>query len=174
MRIIYESILLFIYILAVVQKFGLEPAGGFYYSIGTDFSKEKTSKNKLEGFVVGEQSIIKNLDKRFGNKKESDIVSIKLASGTKIDNLIVSTKKNVLTKEGLNAILEYVKLLIEKAEKEIFSGKIPAKPLGEEACLNCPLFSVCSFKQNTFEKERKLGKEIQETDFIRIVENGKN
>ena len=88
--------------------------------------------------------------------------------------MIVSTKKNVLTKEGLNAILEYVKLLIEKAEKEIFSGKIPAKPLGEEACLNCPLFSVCSFKQNTFEKERKLGKEIQETDFIRIVENGKN
>ena len=67
-----------------------------------------------------------------------------------------------------------MKLTIEKAEKEIFSGEIPAKPLGEETCLNCPLFSICSFKRNSFEKPMKLGKEIQETDFIRIVGNGKN
>ena len=176
LRAVFEGVelQLFIYLLAISKKLNFEPVGGFYFSIGTDFNKEKTSKNKMEGFVVGENQIIKALDKRFGNKKESDIVSLKLTSGSTVENLVLSTKKNVLTKEGFFAICKYVELLIEKAEKEIFSGEIPAKPLGEEACLNCPLFSICSFKQNTFEKERKLGKEIQETEFIRIVENGKN
>lgn len=171
---------LFIYMIAMQAELGLTPAGAFYLPVGSDFANNKALKKMvLTGFVLANNSILKKLDKRFNKQKlSSDIVSLKLSSKSENDILICSTKKNVFSNEGLNATIEYVNLLIRKCIDEISSGKIlasPSKIKGKLACLNCPYFSICSFKgEDNGGVPRQGDKELTESDFIRIIKGIKN
>ena len=80
-----------------------------YLPIGGDFSKSASKKFKLEGFVLGEQGVLKALDRRFGSKTQSSIVALKLSPKSTADCLVLSTTKNVFSKEGFEAAIEYVK-----------------------------------------------------------------
>ena len=176
LRAVYEGLelQLFIYLLAIYEKFGYKPGGAFYLPVGGDYSKENSQKFKLDGFVLNNQTVLNDLDRRLASQKTSDVVNLKLTASSTIENLVLSTKKNVLSEEGFKSVLSYVNLLIKNAEKEILSGEICAKPLGEYACKNCPLFKICSFKENEQEQAKEIEAELTEKDFIRIVENEKN
>lgn len=171
---------LFIYMIAMKAELELNPAGAFYLPVGSDFANNKALKKMvLTGFVLTNNSILKKLDKRFNKQNlSSDIVSLKLSSKSENDVLICSTKKNVFSSEGLNSTIEYVNLLIKKCIEEILSGKILASPLKRKsklACLNCPYFSICSFKgEDNRGVPRQEDKELTERDFIRIIKGIKN
>ena len=164
---------LFIYLIAIEAMFGLVPAGGFYFPISEDYSAKDVKKFCLDGFVLDLQNIISDLDRRFGRSLESDIVALKLKKESSPNNLVLSTKKNVFSKEGFESVLLYVKKLIERAKEEILSGKFPASPIGDSfetsPCRGCPLFCVCSFKDSESQEIRTFGKELSEQDFKRIV-----
>ena len=169
---------LLIYLIAIEKLLGLKIAGGFYFPIGIDFNKEKDLKKFcLDGFVLNQKEIIKNLDRRFGKNLESDIVSLKLSKKSTLDNLILSSKKNVFSTKGFTAILEYVKKFLKKIKNNILSGEFIARPVGTSfdtsPCRFCNLYCVCSFKENINEKFRDIPNELSEEDFLRIVENGK-
>lgn len=168
---------LFVYMIAMETLLGLKPIGGFYFPIGSDFHKDKTLKKFcLDGFVLNEQGVLKDLDRRFGEKTESDIVFVKLRNGSTLNNLILSTKKNTFTENGFSCVLKYVNKLLNQAKNDILSGRFDAKPVGTSfetsPCRNCKLFCVCSFKQKENENYRKVYNEMTEEDFIRIVEDG--
>ena len=171
LRAVYNGIelQLFIYLIAMQQKFSKDPVCGFYLPIGGDFSKLGLKKFKLEGFILGEQGVLKAIDRRLGSKTESSTVALKLSPKSTADSLVLSTTKNVFSNEGFKAAIEYVKLLISSAEKEILSGEIPAKPIESYVCKNCPFFGICSFKQDEREQQRENGKELSQADFIAIV-----
>ncbi len=164
---------LFIYLIAIEAMFGLVPAGGFYFPISEDYSAKDVKKFCLDGFVLDLQNIISDLDRRFGSALESDIVALKLKKESSPNNLVLSTKKNVFSKEGFESVLMYVKKLIERAKEEILSGKFPANPIGDSfetsPCKTCPLFCICSFKQGESQEIRTFGKELSEQDFKRIL-----
>lgn len=174
LRAIYNGVelQLFIYLIAMQNKFGKDPCAGVYLPIGGDFSKNK-KKFRFEGFILGEQGILKAFDRQLGDKKESNIVSIKLAAKSSPANLVLSTSKNVFSGEGFEAVIEYVKLLLLSAEREILSGKIPAIPIEGFICKNCQFFGICSFKQDEREEQRENGKQLSQTDFISICERQK-
>ncbi|MDD4110354.1 MAG: PD-(D/E)XK nuclease family protein [Clostridia bacterium] len=171
---------LFIYMIAMQAELGLNPAGGFYLPVGSDFANNKALKKMiLTGFVLADNSILKKLDKRFNKQKlNSDIIAIKLSAKSENDILVCSTKKNIFSSEGLDATLYYVNLLIKKSIEEISSGNILASPLKAKskiACSNCPYFSICSFKGEDHKGiPRQEEKELTETDFIRIIKGKKD
>lgn len=175
LRAVYEGLelQLFIYIIAIMQNFGGQACGGFYLQINNDFNA-KNEKFKLTGFFVDKNEVVKNLDRRLGNLKQSDIVNIKLTQKSTLDNLQLSTRKNVLTQEGFNAVIEYVKLLIKSAEEEIMSGKIEARAVDETVCKRCKFYAICSFNRLGNELALKHSLAMEEKDFIGIVENGRN
>jgi ATP-dependent helicase/DNAse subunit B len=158
------------------RELNLKPAGCFYLPVGSDFASDKSfNKLVLTGFVVGENPILKKLDKRFNkNKLESDIVSLKLSSKSENDSLICSTRKNVFSEEGMKAVLDYVKIFVEKTAKKMCSGNIKATPIKSKKgmqCDNCNFFSICSYRGDN---PRKIDTELQEDDFIEIMKGKKN
>lgn len=164
---------LFLYLFAIKEIYGYKPAGGFYMPISGDFSKDGDSKKfVLDGFVLRDSQVIKDLDRRFGRNLSSDIVSLKLAKSSTVMNLVLSTSKNVFSEQGFENAFVYLNLLLKNFRKEVLSGKISAIPTGEFVCSKCPLYGVCSFKQNLSQEPRELGREISEDIINRIVENG--
>lgn len=175
LRAIYNGIelQLFIYLIAMRNKLGKEPCAGVYLPIGGDYSKNST-KFRFDGFILGKQGILKAFDRRLGEKKDSNIVSIKLTSKSTPAELFVSTSKNVFSSEGFESTMKYVELLLKSAEKEILSGEIPAIPIEGYVCNNCPFFGICSFKQDEREQARENGKQLSQDDFILICEKQKS
>ena len=164
---------LFLYLFAIREIYGYKPAGGFYMPIGGDFAKDKdTKKFVLDGFILKNYEVIKDLDRRFGNKFSSDIVSLKLAKSSTIKNFVLSTSKNTFSERGFESAFEYLKRLLKSFREEVMCGKISAVPTGDLACKNCPLYGICSFNQNLEQEPRQLGREISEEILIGIVENG--
>lgn len=168
---------LFIYLLAIQKELDLNPVAGLYLPVGGDFASNRTLKKLiLSGFILVEHRIIKKLDKRFSNVNiSSDIINLKISGKSDNDNLELDghKKKNAFSEKGFSSILEYVRKLVEKTIQQISSGKIPASPVKTVSCKNCSYFSICSYKGEKNEKVR-MGKELKETDFIRIIEEESN
>jgi ATP-dependent helicase/nuclease subunit B len=161
---------LFIYLIAMKEKLGLDVAGAFYFPIGDDFASSKGTRKKLmlTGFVLGEHAVLKRLDRRFSKTTlTSDIISLRLSSKSEDNNLICYASKNVLSPKGLDAILSYTRKLVKKAVEDIVSGKITATPMGKMPCNNCSLFGICSFTEN--DEARSLCKRLTEQDFVKIM-----
>ncbi len=165
---------LFVYMLAIKKIYDLNPVGGFYLPIGSDYHKDKDQKKfLLNGFLIKDEKIIKSLDRRFGEKKGSDIVALKLTASSNLNKIELYTKKNIFTNESFESIIEYVSLLIKNFLNELLSGNIKASPV-EGACSNCEFFNICSFKNNNSDKARKVSKNIDINDIMEIVKNEKN
>ncbi len=165
---------LFIYMIAIKNELGLKPAGAFYLPVGSDFAKDKSLKKLiLSGFVLSENSILKKLDKRFNKQNlTSDIINLKLSASD--GELTCSTKsKNVFTEDGLNSVMEYVKLLTKETINKMLEGKIWATPLKSKnrlECSNCEFYAICSFSgENNGGVPRQVSGEMKQEDFIDII-----
>jgi ATP-dependent helicase/nuclease subunit B len=168
---------LFIYLLVMKKELGLKPVAGLYFPVGSDFANSKSLKKlMLSGFILANHSVLKKLDRRLNNQKlDSDIVYLKLSTKSENDNLMIDgrRRKNIFSEEGFNNVLDYTKLLIQKAIEDISTGNMPATPLkakGKLPCTYCSFYSICSFKgENNGGVPRVEEREFSEEDFKNIL-----
>ncbi|MBQ0079423.1 MAG: PD-(D/E)XK nuclease family protein [Eubacterium sp.] len=134
----------------------MAPAGVFHFKIdelnddndsgkvsGQDMDKRMATKYKLAGFVLGEEDVIKAMDKDFTDS--SDIVPVKVVKKT--GSLSAAGGGSVFSREEFENLCETVNGQVERICTEIMDGKIDIAPAKAEttACQYCPYKSVCLF-----------------------------
>lgn len=151
------SLQLLIYLKAALQEnkaiIGyLKPAGVFYFKIADplirsesqdlDLIEEEITKQfKMNGLVLEDINIAKMMDADISSS--SSIIP----AGIKNDNTF-SAVSSVIKDEHFSSLLNYLELLLKRANSEIITGKICIEPIKYRdftACTYCSYQSICQF-----------------------------
>lgn len=140
------QIQLFIYLNALKQQ-GYLPEGALYLPIDFNVSKDKIAGElKLKGQILEGNGVLDALDPEFlpaferDGAADSEIISLS-AKRAKNGNEKVSGSE-ILSKEDMEGVLNYVKLLSAGALREISEGYAEKRPL-ENICERCDMLPVC-------------------------------
>jgi len=148
---------LFIYLNALIdnsEEITGKPSdigGVFYFSIllpwidgdkhkdKDSIEKELLKEYKMEGYFLEDKELIKKLDKKIEEERESTVAKIKINK-----NGSISKSSQTLTREAYKGLLKYVNDKVLEIGKEIISGKILIEPfsISDTNFLNRSLFSL--------------------------------
>lgn len=143
------------------------PAGIFYFKIDdpiVDGDPESDVKSKvlkelrMDGLVLSDLDVIKNMDNEIEEKHESDVIPVKL---TKDNDFYKSS--SVASMENFNSLRKYVKDTIIDVGNKILDGNVDINPIRKDkytVCQYCNYDGVCQFdtlfKNNNYKNVRKL------------------
>lgn len=141
---------------AIKEGTTLNPAGVFYFKIDypiikadkdmsdEDLQKEIFKKLRLEGLVLKDEQIIKEMDKSIEG------TSYIIPATINKDGSIGKNTKGA-TKEQFELLRKHVKKTIQRLTEEMLEGNIsisPYKKDKETPCKYCPYSSICQFEKN--------------------------
>ncbi len=153
--------------------------GVFYFSIllpwidGDKFSdKESIEKQllksyKMEGYFLEDKELIKKLDSKIEEERESTIAKIKLNK-----NGSISKASQTLDKESFEGLLNYVDNKVKEIGKKILNGKIiiePYKKNKEIPCRWCSYIDICQFDKTMPDNKYKIISKIDKKDFKELL-----
>jgi ATP-dependent helicase/nuclease subunit B len=154
------------------------PAGMFYYNIKNPFAQDVQTESEIDeqilaqlrvkGVVNGDARVIKKLD----NASSSSSLAIPVSYNK---DGSVRSSGNVLSREQLEIVSEYVDKLIDTSVQEVLDGKMDAQPVlnnGRTACEYCSFKAVCGFDEKLPDcKYRNLKKLSDEQIFEELRRN---
>ncbi|ADD01548.1 ATP-dependent nuclease subunit B [Thermoanaerobacter italicus Ab9] len=141
---------------AIKEGTTLNPAGVFYFKIDypiikadkdmsdEDLQKEIFKRLRLEGLVLKDEQIIKEMDKSIEG------TSYIIPATINKDGSIGKNTKGA-TKEQFELLRKHVKKTIQRLTEEMLEGNIsisPYKKDKETPCKYCPYSSICQFEKN--------------------------
>lgn len=144
-----------LYLAAVTR--GKRAAGAYYFPARAAFhSKETDSPFRLQGFTVGDDSVVRMSDKTVEEGQKSRYIDA-YYRGRK-------SRKN-MSEEDFGAFIAYSVLAAQNCARETEAGCIAASPY-EGACDYCPYGGVCGYdrSEGARAEEKVTGEEI-----VRIV-----
>ncbi|MBE0449355.1 MAG: helicase-exonuclease AddAB subunit AddB [Clostridia bacterium] len=162
----------------------LLPAGAFYFKIDdpmietAEQVKEMVEKQiagelKLDGLVVDDINVLKNLDESLYENSQSQVVQIKI----KNDGSFTKDSKTIPL-ESFYDMIHWVKKTIVEVGDELVDGKIDIKPCQSgtfKSCDYCDYKALCQFDTH-FESNRfrVLKSYTNEEVLLKVSDGGKN
>ncbi|MBG0765642.1 MAG: PD-(D/E)XK nuclease family protein, partial [Tissierellales bacterium] len=177
---------LFIYLNALIdnsEEITGKPSdigGVFYFSIllpwidgdkhkdKDSIEKELLKEYKMEGYFLEDKELIKKLDKKIEEERESTVAKIKINK-----NGSISKSSQTLTREAYKGLLKYVNDKVLEIGKEIISGKILIEPFKRNQnipCKSCSYIDICQFDKTMPDNKYKIIKKVDKKDFENILE----
>lgn len=152
------------------ENLKLHPAGAFYFPVTNPISKIDKIKErekideivekaiKMDGIVANEDFIIRAFD------SEND--------GNNKNNIINTSKKNLLSEEDIMKLLNHINKNLEKTIRNIVEGNIKVEPIIQKekqytGCDFCNYKNICLFEERLGDKYRIVKKYSKEE----ILEN---
>lgn len=175
-----KKIQLFVYLLAVLNKKELRPAGVFYLPIKSIFRKDSDllESYKLLGYFSKNIDVINELDYNMSlDNPKSNLVDMALSTSKEnriLGKKVLKNTGNAFDENELVELADYAKMLIEQAVFEINSGEIEATPLeisGSRPCDYCQFKAACKIDKN-FESVRIQAKKVGLVDILEAKKNG--
>lgn len=119
-----------------------------------NLNKEIIKKYKMDGIVLKDEEILKQMDKTLISNKEADFIPVKY----KVNGEITSNLK-VIEKESFEKLLEDIEKILIRISNEILNGNINIYPL-EGACKFCKYSNICMIdkSKNKFRKYKNIKK----------------
>lgn len=171
------QIQLITYLDSKVQEQNALPAGMLYFKMIDPIIKSEKNKNeeeikeeikkkfKMNGIVLADINVIKNMDKKL-EKGTSSILPVYIDK----EGNISKQKSNTITKEQFTILQKRAQNIIKEIADEILSGNIEIKPTyskrkKEDSCKYCEYKSICRFDPKVNEYtfiENKRNEEILE------------
>jgi ATP-dependent helicase/nuclease subunit B len=154
--------------------------GVFYFSIllpwidgdkhkdKDSIEKELLKEYKMEGYFLEDKELIKKLDKKIEEERESTVAKIKINK-----NGSISKSSQTLTREAYKGLLKYVNDKVLEIGKEIISGKILIEPFKRNQnipCKWCSYIDICQFDKTMPDNKYKIIKKVDKKDFENILE----
>lgn len=177
---------LFIYLNALIdnsEEITGKPSdigGVFYFSIllpwidgdkhkdKDSIEKELLKEYKMEGYFLEDKELIKKLDKKIEEERESTVAKIKINK-----NGSISKSSQTLTREAYKGLLKYVNDKVLEIGKEIISGKILIEPFKRNQnipCKWCSYIDICQFDKTMPDNKYKIIKKVDKKNFENILE----
>ncbi len=160
------KIQLFVYAKAIMQNTNKNMFGAFYLPIKSGFSKDGTTY-QFSGFFQDDVGTFMASDKKVSpDNPKSELFNASLTKPDKNGEIRLKKKQNILTKQNMDACMEYAVQIVRQSIKDINSGFISCSPL-KEKCTTCEFSKICknAFNENI---ERKEIYEISKEKFMEI------
>ncbi len=153
--------------------------GVFYFSIllpwinGDEFSDEKEIEKqllksyKMEGFFLEDKELIKKLDKKIEEERESTLARIKFNK-----NGSISKNSQTLDKESFEGLLNFVDNKVKEIGEDILRGKIiiePYKKNKEIPCNWCSYIDICQFDKTMPDNNYRIISKVDKKDFEELI-----
>jgi len=160
----------------------IKPAGIFYFRIDDpivkadkditdeELQKEILKKLRLDGLVLKDAEIIKEMDKSINGTSYIIPASIN-KDGT------IGKKTKGATKEQFELLRKHVKNMIKDLAEQMINGNISITPYRkgkETACKYCPYSSVCKFETNFEGNKYMFIKEQKEEEIWNMLQKEVN
>ncbi len=159
----------------------LLPAGAFYFKIDDPMietaeqvkemvEKEIAGQLKLDGLVVDDVNVLKNLDETLYENNQSQVVQIKI----KTDGSFTKDSKT-LPLESFYDMIHWVKKTIVEVGDELIDGKIDIKPCQSgsfKSCDYCDYKALCQFDTHFDSNRYRVLKKYSNEEVILKVSNG--
>ncbi|MBR1677223.1 MAG: PD-(D/E)XK nuclease family protein [Clostridia bacterium] len=158
-----RHIQLYLYMNAFVGK-DETPAGAYYYALSDGFYKKGEKGYSMYGYTLSDDEILSATDKAFFDKRESDLIDVKIKSTKNGDK----KSGGAVDERTLRGYMKYAKLMAEKGVDEVVSGVIAATPY-EKACEYCEYKPICRYDEDVDDRTRKTGA-IDERVILAAVE----
>ncbi len=139
-----KKLQLYIYLKAVSEHFGLEPAGALYVPVRTGYNTDEDLK--LIGQITLDEDVVDAFERglvqkaRSSGSTESEVLALKLKY--KGDEVTVTPSTGAVNAEKMQNALQYATLVASRALNEIADGNIARSPLGD-MCEHCSFLEVC-------------------------------
>lgn len=146
------------------------PAGIFYFKVDDpiveanpeeDIRSKILKELRMEGLVLSDLNVVKNIDDEIEEKHESDVIPVKLTK----ENEFYKTS-SVASIENFNLLRKYVKDTIIQVGNKILNGNVDINPIRKDkytVCQYCGYDGICQFdklfKDNKYKSIRKLTNE---------------
>ncbi len=151
--------------LNAVEDVKRKPAGVLYFPIHNEFaeSKEKVKDlYKMKGFILADTDVVLKMDNTLSldNPKSRFIFpTISTSKGNRASGEIVFTEHaGLLTKDQIDSIASYAKMLASQATKEILDGYITPTPYKTSKffpCKYCDYKNVCGILTEEYKTARE-------------------
>src|SRR6056297_1937059 len=154
--------------------------GVFYFSIllpwidgdkyieKDDIDKELLKSYRMEGYFLEDKDIIKKLDKKIEEERDSTLARIKLNK-----NGSISKTSQTLTKKSFEGLLEFIDAKVKEVGDDILSGKImiqPYKKNKDTPCGWCSYKDICQFDKTMPNNKYRIISKINKKDFEKLLE----
>jgi len=154
--------------------------GVFYFSIllpwidgdkyidKDDIDKELLKSYRMEGYFLEDKDIIKKLDKKIEEERDSTLAKIKLNK-----NGSISKTSQTLTKESFEGLLDFVDSKVREIGEDILAGKIMIKPYKKNKdtpCRWCSYKDICQFDKTMPNNKYRIISKINKKDFEKLIE----
>ncbi len=160
------KIQVYVYLKAIANKFNLKPFGAFYLPLNNAYLDSKQDEYKLQGYFIDDINLIEKADStlNFENNK-SKLFEVQYSPNKKyvdenIKKLVYS--KNV-TKQEMQAMIEYSIKIVEQAIKEILEGNTQISPISD--CKFCEYKAICGIDESAI-LPRKINAKISPKTFL--------
>lgn len=146
------KIQLFVYAFGIKNNLNKRFFGSFYLPIKNGFTKAGQQQYELSGFFENNAALALMCDKNALDNPKANIINATFKTD---DNgeLILKDKSNILSKNELDAYLNYSIKLVEASIRDIKSGYIDCSPMVGK-CTYCNYNSICRFAKS--EKVQRL------------------
>lgn len=169
-----EKLQLYLYMNAVLEGTKYIPAGLYYFPIHNEFSESEKGVYTLIGKTLQDEQVVRNMDTTLNEEKlVGEIVKAKLSYNEKTDAFSVNGN-TALSKETLDALLKYAKIMAEKGVSLISSGYVLPTPY-EGKCKYCKYSTICGYDERVDKRTRKLSgvEEVNEKNIAGIFKDNK-
>jgi len=154
--------------------------GVFYFSIllpwidgdkyieKDDIDKELLKSYRMEGYFLEDKDIIKKLDKKIEEERDSTLARIKLNK-----NGSISKNSQTLAKESFEGLLEFIDAKVKEVGDDILSGKIMIQPYKKNKdipCRWCSYKDICQFDKTMPNNKYRIIPKINKKDFEKLLE----
>lgn len=172
-----EKIQLISYLSALTSDDKTKVAGVFYLPIHSEYEKDEKklqSKYKMEGFILSDADVVKNMDHSLSfENPESKLVPIKLKSNKTLVNenrFEMYASQKALSNDEFEALKSYTEKLCKTAVSEILEGYNEPSPLerggdGLARCKYCNYAGFCGIEKSKHKYGRMLGAKISKENF---------
>ncbi len=164
----------------ILTKNDVYPAGVFYFKIddpmvnidGEDYEVielEIMKKLKMDGLVLKDVNVVKNMDKEIETGGRSNIIPAYITNKGEL-----SKNSAVADEEEIKGLIRHVKELICKIAGEILEGNIkihPCKLNQKTACKFCKFSSICQFDITIEDNEYRNITKLSDKEVLSSVLN---
>lgn len=161
------KIQLFVYAKAIKENIDKKLFGAFYLPISNSFSKNGENNYSFSGFFEDNIQKVLFCDSNLSTENpQSKILNVSLAKVSSDGEIKLKRKQNILSKENLNACLEYSVAIVKETIKNIKMGYIECSPM-KDKCKYCEYNQIC---KNAFNEliERTENVEVSKEKYMEI------
>ena len=161
------KIQVYVYLKAIQNKYNLLPFGAFYLPLTNEFLEDKTDDYKMQGYFIDDIDLIEKADLNLNYENpKSKFFEVQLSTNTKYTNK--NLKKLIyskdVTKQELEAMINYSIEIVQQAIKEILKGNIALSPY-DGSCMFCDYKAICGIDESSI-SERKIDFKIDPKTFL--------